>query len=78
MRKVEQMKIDSGGVKTAEQINKKCGNCGHLLPLGKFEKELGFLKELPNGKCELTGKHMIGALIAGCFYWCDRNTERGK
>jgi hypothetical protein len=66
---------------------KKCGNCGHLLytkPKGmkrgveaeKHKQEYAYLEELYAGNCELTGKHMSGALIAGCFYWKGRNIKK--
>jgi hypothetical protein len=58
------------------EVVKKCGNCGHLLPHKGSIAEKTFMKELINGVCELTGKSMVGSLIAGCFYWCDRSMER--
>ncbi len=69
-----------------KEFVKKCGNCGHLLykkPKGlrrgadteKHKQEYAYLKELYAGVCELTGKYMNGALIAGCYYWCERNIK---
>lgn len=61
---------------------KKCGNCGHLAPKiekktrkEKTQREYAYLKELHSGVCDLTGKVMSGALIAGCFYWCSRELK---
>lgn len=69
------------GIQEAPEIQggviiKKCGNCNHLKPEGILEKQMTFLKELAAGKCEYTGKHMSGALIAGCYYWRERERER--
>lgn len=58
-----------------EEQTKKCGNCGHLLPNKGTIAEKIYQKELISGVCEMNKKHMNGALIAGCFYWCKR-TER--
>lgn len=59
-----------------EETARKCGNCGHLLPIKGTVAEKIWQAELTKGTCEMNGKKMRGSLVAGCFYWCDRKSER--
>ena len=60
------------------EIDKKCGNCGHLLPLKGTVAEKMWQTELTKGVCECNGKQMSGSLLAGCTLWCDRTVPRNK
>lgn len=74
---MKQIKIDSRKQYIAiEKHDKRCGNCGHLTAKKGTVAEKTWQKELNSGICDLTKKSMIGSLIAGCHYWCDRNIEK--